>query len=386
MTQLVIENFKCFYQTSIKINGLTFFAGANGNGKSTAIQALLFLRRTIEHCAAWENERYSLKVINGLNVELNGPYCLALGNSSFILPKNSNTSEIVIGLENIDRKIIVHYRADDSRLWLTPISVVNDNGNSSSICLQQFYYLNAERVGPRISQGIKFYDFPNTGYQGEFVAQLIADTERNYRFEIDEQRRHPVTPSPRLEQQVNAWLSELMPGVSISASYDPNTNSAQIKIDNYFTKGDSTIATNIGFGISYVLPIIVTGLIAKKGAYVIVENPEAHLHPSAQSKIGRFLAMVANAGIKVIVETHSDHVINGVQIAAAKGEISSEQITINFFSQPQDTEDVVETANIVQPIVESISVNRQGELSHWPKGFFDQTQNDFAQLFKIRRG
>lgn len=388
MTFLKIENFKCFYNVDIPINNLTFFAGANGNGKSTSIQALLFLRKTIEHCASWESGKYKLVEVNGLNVELNGAYCLALGNSSVILPKNSNANTVKIGVVNEDKQLMVEYTAEDSKLWLTPIKVTNNDGNNSSLCRQEFYYLNAERIGPRISQSIKFHDFPNAGFQGEYLAQLISDTERNYRLEIDELRRHPERKSPRLEQQVNAWLNEIMPGVSISAIYDSNTNSAQIKVDNYFTKGDPTIATNIGFGISYVLPIIVTGLIARKNSYMIVENPEAHLHPSAQSAIGKFLAMVANAGVKLIVETHSDHVLNGVQIAAAKNYIKHDEIVINFFSQPIENEqEARESKNTMrQPLVENITINDKGELSHWPKGFFDQSQSDFAKLFKIRKG
>jgi predicted ATPase len=110
---------------------------------------------------------------------------------------------------------------------------------------------------------------------------------------------------------------------------------------------------------------------------MIVENPEAHLHPSAQSKIGKFLAMVANSDVNVIVETHSDHFINGIQIATAMNEISTDLVTINFFSQDD---------NSTQPKIDSISINDKGELSEWPKGFFDQTQIDFVQLFKIRKG
>ncbi|WP_139423036.1 AAA family ATPase [Chryseobacterium mulctrae] len=374
-----IENFKCFTHKTVPLNRLTILAGANGNGKSTVIQALLFLRRTIEHCAQWiseEKNQYVYEEVNGLNVELNGSYCLALGNSFLLIPKNASPDYVAIGINSQKSFSIVYELDDNPNLHLKPIEVHNEPNNNDGLFLQEFYYLNAERIGPRINQGIKFYDFPNAGFQGEFVAQLIADTDSNYTFEIDEIRRNRKSKSPRLEQQVNAWLHDLMPGVSISASYNPETHSAQIKVDNYYTRGDSTIATNIGFGISYVLPILVTGLIAKKGSYMIVENPEAHLHPSAQSKIGKFLAMVANAGVNVIVETHSDHFINGIQISVATKEISTELVTINFFSQDE---------NSTQPKIESISINEFGELSDWPKGFFDQTQIDFAQLFNIRK-
>lgn len=73
MFNLKIENFKCFINQNIPLNRLTILAGANGNGKSTVIQALLFLRRTIEHCAKWEGgevNHYIYDETNGLNVEL----------------------------------------------------------------------------------------------------------------------------------------------------------------------------------------------------------------------------------------------------------------------------------------------------------------------------
>ncbi len=403
MEFLRIENFKCFYSIDIQLNGITVFAGSNGNGKSTAIQALLFLRRTIEHCAQWVEGKYSYLKSNELNVELNGAYCLALGNSCYIIPVNSNNNDsLSIGIVYGDKRFLVEYEAQEDQLWLTPKNITNELGEiESAIFLQEFYYLNAERLGPRIAQSIKFFDYPNAGFQGEYVAQLIA--EQNYRFEVDERRRHPNKISPRLEQQVNAWLDDLMPGVSIAASSDTNIHSAQIMVENYFTKGDPTVATNIGFGISYVLPIIVTGLIAKEGSFMVVENPEAHLHPSAQSKIGRFLAKVAASGVRVIIETHSDHVLNGLQISAATGEINPDLITVNFFTQQEKKNETTSTEFpegesetepspvqgeelIKQPDVKKITVNKKGELSHWPKGFFDQSQIDFAHLFKIRKG
>ncbi len=381
MSHLELENFKCFTNKTIPLNKLTILAGANGGGKSTVIQALLFLRRTIEHCAKWEGDnknRYYYLETNGLNVELNGSYCLALGTSDLIIPKENPSADFCsISFANYSESFQVVYEiSEETNLWLKPIEVHNMMVQNEMLFIQEFYYLNAERLGPRITQSVKFFDYPNAGYQGEFVAQLISDTESNYKFEVDEKRRNGNSKSKRLEQQVNAWLNELMPGVSITANYDKATHSAQIRVYNYYTKGDTTISTNIGFGISYVLPIIVTGLIARRGSLMIVENPEAHLHPSAQSKIGQFLAKIANAGVNIIVETHSDHFVNGIQITCAKKEISNEDVTINFFSQKEGNK---------QPEIETISITEKGELSSWPKGFFDQSQKDFAELFKFRK-
>jgi predicted ATPase len=378
MDNLLIQNFKCFQDVAIPINALTIMAGANGNGKSTAIQALLFLRKTIEeNCKIFEEYYITERAEIESNVSLNSGYMLSLGNSGFVLNRQLSGDEIIIGLSDVTKELIVNYQTDitESQLFLKAQKITPTVAAILPILKKEFYYLNAERIGPRVSQAIQFFDFPNAGYQGEFVAQLIAGT--NYTLSIETERRHPKNQSPRLEQQVNAWLDELMPRVNIVAKQSIETLTAQIQVENQYTKGDPTLATNIGFGISYVLPIIATGLIAAKGSYMIVENPEAHLHPSAQSKIGRFLSMVAQSGVNVIVETHSDHVINGIQIAAAKKEIDNNSVIINFFSQTEDNP---------QPMIENITINEKGELSKWPKGFFDQTQIDFAELFKIRKG
>lgn len=377
MEKLLIHNFKCFQNTEIPLNRLTVFAGGNGNGKSTAIQALLFLRRTIEHCSKWENDHYEFKEINGLKVELNGAYCLALGDSSNISNRAKEEVDVRLGIQNDNGSFQVNYVIEPLQLWLEPTEVEGSEFlKDSSLFFQEFYYLNAERIGPRISQAIQFYDYPNTGFQGQFVAQLIGDTEFSYQYKVPTSRRFAGLNNPRLEQQVNAWLNYLMPGVSISAKYETSTGTAQVRVENHFTKGESVIAPNVGFGISYVLPILVTGLIAKEGSFMVVENPEAHLHPSAQSRIGRFLSMIAASGVKVIVETHSDHVVNGIQVAAASSIISPDLVGINFFSQDEE---------MTQPSVQTISINEIGELSNWPNGFFDQTQIDFAHLHKLRK-
>jgi predicted ATPase len=376
MNHLKINNFKCFIDADITLNKLTIMAGANGNGKSTAIQALLYFRRTIEHCGEWVKGKFVLNKINGMNVPLNGVYCLALGNSSFVLNRNSVGDKITLGLFNEKDEIYVTYLVDnrDAKLYLTPTEPDKTAVAEFPIFKQEFYYLNAERIGPRINQQLQFSDYPNAGWQGETTAQLIG-LEGGY-FKIPNERRFKETQTNYLIDQVNHWLDFVMKGVKIKVETSPNTLIAQILIENQFTVSDPTLSTNLGFGISYILPIIATGLTAKRGSYFIVENPEAHLHPSAQSRIGRFLAMVANSGVDVIIETHSDHLINGIQIAVAEKQISYKDVTVNYFSH--DEKDI-------QPDVNPIGIKEKGELTDWPKGFFDQSQLDYSHLIRLRK-
>lgn len=377
MNYLKINQFKCFVDADISINNLTVMAGANGNGKSTTIQALLYFRRTIEHCGEWIDGKYVLNKVNGMNVPLNGVYCLALGSSSFVLNRNAEDNEITLGLFNEQQEVLVTYEVDnrDAKLYLSPKSPQKTEITNFAIFKQEFYYLNAERIGPRVNQSLQFFDYPNAGWQGETTAQVIG-LENGY-YKIDDNRKFAQNQSNYIIDQVNSWLDFIMKGVKIKVETNPNTLTSQILIENQYTVSDPTLSTNLGFGISYILPILATGLIAKKGSFFIIENPEAHLHPSAQSRIGRFLAMVASNGVNVIIETHSDHLVNGIQLAVAEKKIDYNDVTINFFQHNIDS---------LQPEVHPITITSNGELSDWPSGFFDQTQIDFAELFNLRKG
>jgi predicted ATPase len=382
---LRVHNFKCFTGREVELRRLTVLVGANGNGKSTVIQALLLLRQTVEQIGKLKissgsyevDPQENLSIGEGIdaNVPLNGKYCLALGTSSHVLNRNPN-GPIKIGFGTEKTGFDFTYQTDEfePRLWIRLSNIFQKDKIDSAVLKREFYYLNAERVGPRFSQRIKHLDFPHAGWQGEYTAQLM-DRDKGY-WKVQDARKFHIMASSYLAEQVNAWLGFIIPGTRALARVDSETLTAQVLLENMYTASEPTIATNLGFGITYVLPIVVTGLVAEEGACLIVENPEAHLHPAAQSRIGQFLAMLSGTGLRVVVETHSDHILNGIQIAVAKRVVSPENAVVNFFSHE---------GKEAQPIVEPIFLTEGGELTSWPKGFFDQTQADYANLIKLRK-
>ncbi|GIM54037.1 DUF3696 domain-containing protein [Capnocytophaga cynodegmi] len=372
--KLNIENFKCFSKVEVPIKYLTILAGSNGSGKSSVIQSLLLLRRAIENCTNLKEGQYNLNNINNSNVELNDVYCLGLGNSGNLV---DSSEEINIKLFEEKQELYIKFDTNKGfELFITP-KFLKKSYENNPLLYKEFYYLNAERIGPRISQGLKSYDFPNVGFQGELTAQIIGDIDKNFDFKVDENRilaDEKYEKGVRFHQRINSWLDYILGGVTIDSHQDDKTHTARIEVENSFTKGKPIFPTNTGFGISYCLPIVVTCLLAKKDRFVIIENPEAHLHPSAQSKMGYFLGVMANSGLRIIIETHSDHIINGVQIAVVKKKINHDKVIINYFEKDTD-----------QLKINPISTNDKGELSEWPKGFFDQTQIDFSELIKLRK-
>jgi Uncharacterized conserved protein len=368
MINFHIENFKCYYCVDIPINYLTVLAGANGNGKSTAIQALLMMRNAYEH-----------ELVNDAVIEINGPYCLSLGTTLDIIPVEAErNSSMLLSLTHNDKQVSFSFPLSDehSELFLKiEDRTMPDDVFSIPLLKKEFYYLNAERLGPRVSQGIKVHKYSNVGCQGEYCAQVLSENSSVRDFVVEEDRCFDTEKSRDLLTQTQLWMQRLFPGIVIQSEPNPKSLSAQINITHNYTLGAPVLSTNVGFGVSYVLPLVITGLIAKKGTIMIVENPEAHLHPSAQTSIAEYLARIAQAGVYVIAETHSDHFINGIQLAVAEKKLEHERVIINYVNQNHETR---------RPDIKPIYLSDKAELSEWPDGFFNQTQKDFARLFNLR--
>jgi predicted ATPase len=132
--------------------------------------------------------------------------------------------------------------------------------------------------------------------------------------------------------------------------------------------------SNVGFGVSVALPIILIGLLADRNSTLIIENPEAHLHPSAQSLIGEFLARVATSGAQIFVETHSDHLVNGIRVALSNGIIAVSDLRFFAFAKTDKY-----GSHRVTPVL----LDENGEFRTRPDTFFDQADKDLKLIYGI---
>jgi predicted ATPase len=131
--------------------------------------------------------------------------------------------------------------------------------------------------------------------------------------------------------------------------------------------------TNVGFGVSYTLPIVLAILAARPGDLLLLEAPEAHLHPRGQVKIGELMALAAEAGVQIIVETHSDHVLNGVRIAVHQRVIQPDNTAFFYFQWDTKRADGATS-------VRRLTVDSKGRMEDWPPGFFDETDRSLEVL------
>jgi predicted ATPase len=127
---------------------------------------------------------------------------------------------------------------------------------------------------------------------------------------------------------------------------------------------------DVGFGVSQVLPILVALTAAKNGQYVIIEQPELHLHPKAQLKLAMVIVKAIKKGVKVIIETHSNILIQGMQTIVARGEIAPGDIALNWFESDNDGYTKVSVGTL----------NRIGAFGEWPADFMDvqlESENEY---------
>jgi predicted ATPase len=358
ITSLAIENFKCFTSLRLTFKGLTLFTGFNAGGKSTAIQPLLLLAQGSEQPGDLQ-----LYTLNGALVRL--------GTVSDILPANkaSGTTTFAVASGEDVRTWHFNPRAGDRYLRGSGSTHVDSEQQSLIEDLTGLVYISAIREGTADV-------FPYPALESERVADVGVDGRyAAYWYDkiVDEQvaveRCHPSEPATSGRKQLDAWLSSLFPGAQANVQAMPGISllSLQFRLSAI---GDWRRPVNVGYGLTYVFPILVALLAARQGQTVIIDSPEAHLHPSAQSQMGRILSHFAAAGIQILVETHSDHLLNGARLAVRDRITDAENVQIYFFTGAME-----DGTGVISP-----SLDSEGRISDWPEGFFDQTEKDLSRL------
>lgn len=355
MANLRLRSFKCFEDTTITLRQLSLLVGYNSVGKSSVIQSLLLLHDALDS----KQHR----------VFINGEHGWGSGYSKDLVNDKAQDPIVHITLNNGSYSEFVELESSDPMDLFLMINQIGKVDFSSI----PMYYLSAERLGPRTSQTLANLDFAYVGPHGENTAQVLLD---NNLKKIAAERHFSGSKNPYLEYQVNKWLQFIIPGASVISINSPETMTARIAVVDNNHPSLNMFATNVGFGISYVLPIIITCLLAEPNSYVLIENPEAHLHPAAQSAMGRFLAIMSSFGLNIIVETHSDYVVTGTQLFVAGNPDYRNNVVINFFGRNENG-DVT---------VKEITMDDKAILSEWPQGFIDQAARDFRLLENYRRG
>ncbi len=367
ISQFTIERFKCFAKQSIEFANLTLLAGGNATGKSTVIQALLLLRQAYLRGDLAKGE-----------LPLNGDL-VSIGTVKDALYRGSRGSteldSITFSLTNSDQSFERDFAfpiksgGRDRYILSGGDPIVDDLGDPTdlppiNLFTSQIAYLQAERLGPRLHYPMT--ELPReemyVGLQGEYTAHCLAEFGEEEIGNAD--LAYPGTTYFSLRHQTEPSKGGIVPGLNIKSSPINEADRVLLGLQNHRP-------TNTGFGVSYTLPIVVATLMAKPGSMLIVENPEAHLHPAAQSEMGQFLAQAAAANIQIIIETHSEHILNGIRLAVKQKVLQANNVSVQFFMR----DDGDNKHRVLIPKIDS-----DGRIDLWPEGFFDQAEKDLMEL------
>lgn len=397
--RLQLKNFKAFRELDLALRPLTLLSGMNGMGKSSILQSLLLLRQSYLEQAQLATAGGQLPLIlNGNLVELGTGRDVFFNRTDYI----TDDLELAFSLEdeNLGNNRWQYEREATSDVLggttvptavptsvgksykktmpATPKVSENESNTSSaiyetSLFTDQFHYLQAERLGPRPAFGMSDYivrQRRQLGKTGEYTAHFLHEWQ-NEPVEL-KQLHHKEADGPSLRAQVTAWLSEISPGTRLDIQ--PHNDMDLISLKYRFPGTESFRSTNVGFGITYTLPVIVALLSTQAGYLVLLENPEAHLHPRGQSMMGELMARAASAGVQVIVETHSDHIMNGIRVAARKKLIDPDSVAFHFFHRD-------ETSSKYQDVrISTPKLDGNGRLDKWPEFFFDEWDRSLDDL------
>lgn len=364
ITKLKLHNFKCFEDLELKLGNLNVLAGLNGMGKSTVLQSILLLAQSTD------------SVEKNQTVMLNGKY-QSLGVGSDVLYENADEDEIGIcyATENREYSYQLEYSAKDEQLSLST------NENHRPFENSNLIYLSAQRIAPQQLYKItdkKILDRRAFDKQGEYTIQYLAEFGNDLAIENSSILLNPEKEGSRfLVNQAEYWMSMISPGVGPVIHLDDSSRTAELKF-RYKKGSDITNdykSLNVGFGITYVLPIIVTMLTARAGDIILLENPEAHIHPKGQRILGEMIAAASASGAQIILETHSDHILNGIRLAVNKRRIPCDTVNLYYFYLETKNNDKMYTHQVKNPLMDD-----EGMLSEWPEGFFDEWDNALTEL------
>ena len=375
-----LRHFKAIKKKHFPLRQLNILLGLNGQGKSSLIQALLLLRQSDK--------------LSGGELKLNG------GDSGLVnagtakdlfYQYNPHQMSIALQFDGADfYQMDFGYLAETDLLQCSPTKKGRDYLSQNAgqpLFTNNFQYLNAQRIEPKsvnIASYTSVKDANSLGKYGQYTAHYIElrgdeavhfDNLLHRNTEIYEDKGEAKVDRT-LKNQINLWLGEISPGVRVQTS----KISSDLILLEYkykqptFGTTNSFKPENVGFGISYALHVVTALLSARPGELIIIENPESHIHPRGQAELGKLIARAAqNEGVQLVIETHSDHILNGVRVAVKEANLDKDKVIVFYFSKV--VADMEQYAKITD-----IEVDKNGTLSEYPENLLDEWANQLSKL------
>ncbi|MDR1369344.1 MAG: DUF3696 domain-containing protein [Dysgonamonadaceae bacterium] len=375
LEQLKLENFKCFQkEQTFDFGKITLLTGANSSGKSSVIYAVLG--------ALQSGEFPSLFSTNGKYVNMG-----SFEEVSFDHKKDS-IIKIHLKFENIRSGENKYF--DIQTFWsfgkntLPELKNLRIESSTSSFEINDPEDLkNLKLFPPDIQKTIVSLKVFLSKYEEKinFIGSFRYNPERTYneknygRYKVDKSGDGYL-------DQIIAWETQSSPkfemliSIMKDLSLLEDIESKRLEGGRYEFKiktikgGAYSSLSDVGYGISQFMPVMVADLQLPNDSQLFVSQPEIHLHPNIQSLFGDYLVrQVNNSGKRYILETHSEYLLNKIRLAIVKGEISEEDVRVYFLENNNTDTDVF-----------PIKFTKNGQILNAPKGFFETYLIDSMEI------
>lgn len=367
--RISLSSFKCFRNQAFDLTAVNVFTGFNGRGKSSVLQALLMLSQSVvKHndlkqlevngyyvkqdlfddivCSEAEGRRVLIDVdgsIDGVSHSL-----------KLTFAKRSATTGKLVGLV-YDGKNFFEEAGDLSNTKeASKQGFLFNYPLESNALFKDFSYLSANRIGPTLFEEKGELETINPlGAEGQFRLNLLSGKEH-------------------LKDELSSIISYIMDGGEIVLNgEDEESPVLSFGFKRIGENNDYFKAVNCGFGYSYILSVLLQVLSSSGGA-LFLENPEAHLHPCAQSRLMKVICETClKRGTQLFVETHSEHILNAVRLMSVKKEsrLINKDVSLYFFDKDFS--------------VMELHLDEFGQINPWPSGFFDQQEEDLSAILRL---
>ena len=232
------------------------------------------------------------------------------------------------------------------------------SGTILQILLEQISYIGPLRKEPA-RRYIYEDEVSSIGPRGENAAYIYSkekeNNEKNNSFNIQECKFYTA---------LNKWLSQM----NIN-EFNNNTQKEIIRLNVKSSSGVKVDISDVGFGVSQILPILIEGLRMGDGQTLLLEQPEIHLHPKLQMQLTDFFIAMSLNDKNTIIETHSEHIINRLVRRSLEDDDIREKINIYFINS--------------EGLFEKIIIDKGKGITNWPVDFFDQAVDEQREILKL---
>jgi len=381
-----IKNFKSLRDVDLTLSNLALLTGVNSSGKSSFIQALLLLKQNqnnliqLSHYEMMNKLRTeNIKIFEDFKVVADNTFLImddkyvSLGEYKDILYQDVYNENIEIKIFENNKYLKINYNSD---LKINIEQAITSGMLTYNLFLKDFQYICTDRISPQRTYSLSELDIKANliGLRGEYTAHYLSENKN--KSLLIEKLKHKNSKTSQLLENTSLWLGEISENIDIDSTVNPSQNNATLSYSYKYSNGKTNKYNplNVGFGITYVLPIIVAILKSKPDDLIIIENPESHLHPAGQAKIAELCAIASSCGVQIIVETHSDHFLNAIRVATKKGLLEPEESSIYYFRKDRDE---------LETKINEINIDKYGNIDNYPKGFFDEWDNKLDELLGL---